>query len=108
MSDLKPFTTDGCSGGMSFLWKKVLGRVPPWEEECIEHDRAYHRGGSAKDRHDADLDLAEGVLRKGYPITGTLMYYAVRVGGHPIFPLPWRWAYGREHRRGYQDKDSIK
>jgi hypothetical protein len=54
-----PFTTDGCSGGMSSLWaftaeyypafaEAHAGR-PPWEDCCVTHDRAYHAGGSQAD-----------------------------------------------------------
>lgn len=53
---LAPFTTDGCSGGMSSLWTFIAERYPafaeaheagpPWEECCVIHDRAYHTGGA--------------------------------------------------------------
>ncbi|MCP4820120.1 MAG: hypothetical protein GY883_13080 [Shimia sp.] len=52
---LAPFTTDGCSGGMSSVWRavaqvfpkfrEVQGEVPPWEGCCVIHDEAYHLGG---------------------------------------------------------------
>ncbi|SFM22259.1 hypothetical protein [Shimia aestuarii] len=52
---LAPFTTDGCSGGMSSAWTTVARlfpefaeaheNQPPWEECCVIHDRAYHLGG---------------------------------------------------------------
>ena len=51
---LQPFTTDGCSGGMSDAWYFIaesipafasrLGDKPPWEACCVEHDRDYWRG----------------------------------------------------------------
>ncbi|PSL19307.1 hypothetical protein [Shimia abyssi] len=53
---LSPFTTDGCSGGMSAAWKTVASlfpdfedvhdRTPPWEGCCVTHDQAYHAGGA--------------------------------------------------------------
>jgi hypothetical protein len=56
---LAPFTTDGCSGGLSSLWTFIAERypafaeahegVPPWEPCCVAHDRAYHAGGSDPD-----------------------------------------------------------
>jgi hypothetical protein len=56
---LAPFTTDGCSGGMSSLWTFTAERypafaeahegVPPWEHCCVAHDRAYHAGGGDPD-----------------------------------------------------------
>ncbi|SHK10427.1 hypothetical protein SAMN05444000_11919 [Shimia gijangensis] len=54
-TELAPFTTDGCSGGMSATWDMVARlfpefaemhmETPPWESCCIVHDRAYHLGG---------------------------------------------------------------
>jgi hypothetical protein len=51
---LAPFTTDGCSGGLSAGWDllaerfpklaEVHGGQPPWEGCCVTHDRAYHAG----------------------------------------------------------------
>jgi hypothetical protein len=50
-----PFTTDGCSGGMSSLWAFTAEHYPafadahegrpPWEDCCVAHDRVYHAGG---------------------------------------------------------------
>ncbi|MAC80222.1 MAG: hypothetical protein CML66_19390 [Rhodobacteraceae bacterium] len=47
-----PFTTDGCSGGLSVGWSffaetfpgfaEINGNRPPWEDCCFAHDRAYH------------------------------------------------------------------
>lgn len=55
--DLRPFETDGCSGGMSDAWRlvadrfegfaEVLENEPPWEACCVTHDRAYHNAGGA-------------------------------------------------------------
>jgi len=52
-----PFTTDGCSGGMSQVWGMVgnvapgflemHGESPPWERCCVIHDQAYHLAGGA-------------------------------------------------------------
>lgn len=54
--EASPFTTDGCSGGMSAGWEFVAQRFPdfrdlhqaspPWESCCVTHDHAYHDGGS--------------------------------------------------------------
>ena len=51
---IKPFYSDGCSGGLSFGWQKIadtlpafaekFGDKPPWETCCIVHDQAYWRG----------------------------------------------------------------
>lgn len=54
-TELAPFETDGCSGGMSWSWRVVAdvfpdfevlqGAHPPWEACCVTHDRAYHDAG---------------------------------------------------------------
>ena len=79
---LAPFTTDGCSGGLSAGWTLVAetfpdfaavqGDVPPWEACCIIHDRAYHDGGGAEDaeasydaRVQADEELRSCVRETG-------------------------------------------
>lgn len=51
---LMPFTTDGCSGGLSEGWstmsklipafKRKFGEAPPYEFCCVVHDRDYWRG----------------------------------------------------------------
>ena len=98
---LKPFETDGCSGGMSAAWQFFRGRPTPWEGECIEHDRAYHPGGSRAERLAADRKLRGAVAERDHPKTAAVMYYAIRLGGHPWWPLPWRWGFGYRWPRGY-------
>lgn len=99
---MKPFTTDGCSGGMSWFWHTILKHAPPWEDCCFEHDKAYWQGGSKQDRKLADQKLFNCVKNNGYPKTGKFMQYIVRVGGHPLLPVPWRWGYGYKYPRGYK------
>jgi hypothetical protein len=77
--DPAPFTTDGCSGGLSDVWAYVAKRFPafaeahqarpPWEACCVIHDRAYHRAGwdldperSYDNRLEADRQLRACVL----------------------------------------------
>ena len=131
-TELAEFTTDGCSGGMSSLWSFVAdqypafaaahGGLPPWEECCILHDRAYHSAGpdpdadasySARLSADAELracvastaDARDAVLKDEYGLTeaqvrsaysgiAEAMFIAVRLGGGPCTGLPWRWGYG--------------
>ena len=98
---MTPFTTDGCSGGMSRLWRLATGRPPPWESACVEHDRRYWRGGSRARRKQADLWLAARVTLGGHPFLAAAMYASVRLGGHPLLPFPWRWGYGYRWPRRY-------
>ena len=80
---LAPFTTDGCSGGLSVGWnylsekidflKEVHGDLPPWESCCLSHDRLYHDAGgrtltadkSFEARRQADEELRVCVLDTG-------------------------------------------
>jgi hypothetical protein len=62
-TELAPFTTDGCSGGMSSLWRFIAVRypafaeahegAPPWEHCCVTHDRAYHAGGTGQNSEES-------------------------------------------------------
>lgn len=80
---------------MSWFWRNVLRHAPPWENDCVEHDRAYWEGGTKAKRRRADLKLAAKIVLKGYPLIAMVTYYAIRVGGHPWWPFSWRWDYGR-------------
>lgn len=62
-TELAPFETDGCSGGMSWSWRIVAdlfpdfevsqGAHPPWESCCVTHDRAYHNAGEVMEALDS-------------------------------------------------------
>ncbi|MFO8153447.1 hypothetical protein [Thioalkalivibrio sp.] len=77
-----PFTTDGCSGGLSMAWDLIADLLPafarthearpPWEACCVTHDRTYHAAGAAHTAEDsyrarfaADAALRECVLDTG-------------------------------------------
>lgn len=79
---LSPFTTDGCSGGLSVGWSMAASRIadfqaaagarPPWEACCNTHDLAYHSAGDARtaeDGFDARLK-ADETLRSCVIATG--------------------------------------
>lgn len=92
----KQFTTDGCSGGMSWAWRRISGKPPPWERDCVEHDHRYWRGGPKGCRLEADGELAKRVRDRGHPVWAAVIHWSVRIGGSPIWPFPWRWDYGRQ------------
>ncbi len=72
---IAPFVSDGCSGGLSDAWRILSQWVPelvdggedypPWQQCCVEHDRAYWQGsgehGYAR-RLAADQQLRQCVL----------------------------------------------
>ena len=104
---IKPFTTDGCSGGMSFIYKLIFKKPPPWEEDCVEHDKSYHKGGSSKQRRKSDVKLMCKVAKRGYPNLAYCMFIAVRLGGNPYLPFPWRWGYGYKYPKPYQKENTV-
>ncbi len=96
-SDLKPFTSDGCS----VFPDGTLKEKDLWLACCIEHDKAYWLGGTYKEKELADARLEKCVADIGEPFIATLMKAGVRIGGSPYFPTPFRWGYGWAYSRGY-------
>ena len=88
---MEPFKTDGCSGLMSWTWKKFTGHGPPWEKVCVEHDKQYYMGGTKKDRLNADNALFVGVAKMGYSKWAITMWLIVRLFGAPHFPFKKKW-----------------
>ncbi|PID36817.1 MAG: hypothetical protein CR993_03240 [Rhodobacterales bacterium] len=124
-----PFTTDGCSGGMSTVWRGLaealpdlatgIGTHPPWEGCCVTHDQAYHDAAgattakasfAARLRADRALRDCVAAWETGLPPSGQqaladAMYHAVRSGGGPCTGLPWRWGYGLPRCAGFGTTD---
>ena len=97
-TELKPFTTDGCSA----FPDGTLDQKSLWIECCIRHDLAYWKGGTYDERLEADQSLESCVSRVGEPEIAQLMLAGVRVGGSPYFPSTYRWGYGWPYPRGYK------
>ena len=96
---LRDFTTDGCS---LFPDGDVVGTLQ-WRDCCVNHDKAYWRGGTAKERLHADAKLRDCVqTHSDRTAQATLMYWGVRIGGTPWLPTRFRWAYGWGYGRGYE------
>jgi hypothetical protein len=127
-SVITEFVSDGCSGFQSESWHKLaekipqfrdhFGNAPPWEDCCIEHDKAYWRGETEQGysrRLKADkalmqcvivtgervtpelvkkYDLDPKYIQRAFDITAQAMYRAVRFGGMACTAFPWRWGYG--------------
>lgn len=86
------FTTDGCSRWPDDSWLIC----------CVVHDISYWCGGSAEDRKEADALLMQCASSK-VSLMGDILYAAVRLGGVPWLPTPWRWGYGWDDwPRGYE------
>ncbi len=95
---LKPFNTDGCS----LFWDGTRKHKKAWRHCCVAHDYAYWKGGTRQERIDADHALRACMHRAGFRTLGSLMHIAVRIGGHPYWPTPYRWGYGWHYPRGYR------
>lgn len=97
-SELKPFSTDGCSE----FPDGIEGHEDLWRACCIEHDLAYWKGGSWQQRLQADRRLQQCVASVGEPLIAKIMLAGVRIGGSPYFKTPFRWGYGWPYGRGYK------
>lgn len=96
---IRPFTTDGCS----LFPDGRLGDPKLWCDCCFAHDVAYWRGGTRADRELADRTLRDCVFsRTGDERLAGVMYDGVRLGGSPVFPNWYRWAYGWPYGRTYE------
>ena len=71
---------------------------------CIQHDHAYYYGGSARDRYSADGTFRECLRDEDWPVLSWVYYGAVRIGGHPIVPLWFRWGFGSPYAWGQYAK----
>ncbi|HTL38002.1 MAG TPA: hypothetical protein VL326_32950 [Kofleriaceae bacterium] len=90
VAELAPFTTDGCS----MFPDGTLSNPTKWQHCCITHDFAYYAGGPSDLREAADSGLRECIASETNQLVADIVYYAVRAGGTPALPTPWRWGYG--------------
>lgn len=97
-SVLHDFRSDGCT---LFPDGSIRDRQK-WCDCCFIHDIAYWRGGTEKERKQADLALKDCVReRTGSRLIASLIFMGVRAGGHPVFPTWYRWGFGWKYGRGY-------
>lgn len=93
-----PANSDGCTV-LSKPYNLITGKHLKQRHCCIRHDEKYWYGGSCEQRLQADVELRDCVWECGdnrlerfvFKIVGWIMYFAVRIGGTPKFPFPWRW-----------------
>ena len=90
-----PLIVNGCSGGLSWVYRLTFGRDISCESCCDWHDLLYFLGGTASDRKRADQRLRTCARHAGHfppGLTGSarrvwrwlrswLMYLAVRLFG---------------------------
>lgn len=107
---LDDFSSDGCSQ----FPDGTLAKKNLWCDCCINHDVAYWQGGNREQKKQADESLRKCVEHKtGSSLLADTMFYAVTVGGSPVFPTEYRWGYGWRYGRGFQslnryEKQQVK
>ncbi|WP_185236215.1 hypothetical protein [Teredinibacter franksiae] len=102
--ELKPFTSDGCSA----FPEGTRSQKELWLHCCTEHDRAYWRGGTYKQRWIADEQLRNCVANAGEEEIAQLMLAGVRVGGSPFWPTDFRWGYGWDYPHFYGQHTPVE
>ncbi len=96
--EINEFFFDGCS---SIAPEGTWENPNLWCECCLAHDIAYWKGGTWKDRRNADKNLGKCVAQKTDKALGFIFYMGVRMGGSPYINTPYRWGYGWDFGRGY-------
>lgn len=87
---LQPFFSDGCPhilGALSYP------KEDQWKLCCIEHDKAYWKGGSLEERQKADSDLHACITERGSPDAARLIHYSVRSAQKNPQSLPWGYGW---------------
>ena len=87
------FTTDGCSGYITRLCRKLLGRNPKFQECCYSHDELYYFGGNFLDRFIAGLILMKCVWKYN-KLMSPIMFIGVRIFGCNCFTFTCNWNNG--------------
>ncbi|MBY0472402.1 hypothetical protein K2X30_14650 [bacterium] len=95
---LNPFTTDGCS----MFWEGTSAEPNLWLNCCIDHDYAYWKGGTKKERRQADVKLSDCIEQKTHdPLLSNAVFAAVRFAASPYLSTSFRWGYGWSCTRDY-------
>lgn len=96
---LKDFKSDGCS----LFPDRSLISENDWCDCCLEHDIAYWRGGTKKERKEADSIFKNCIEEKtGNKFLAGTMHLGVRAGASPYFYAWYRWGFGWPYGRFYK------
>jgi hypothetical protein len=78
---------------------------------CFEHDLAYFKGGSWKERWRADKKLYKCVAAKDgfkHKFIAPMMWLGVRAFGVPWLPTSARWGFGKDRIKAEKEKPKTK
>jgi hypothetical protein len=95
---IKPFKSDGCSGGWPDVWKNKAGKKVSLYKECLRHDLHYWAGYPGEDiaKFLADVELMTSVVLKTKRVKlGITMFIGVIFGGSEKFNTSFKWSFGR-------------
>ena len=100
-----PANSDGCTA-LSWVYNKLTGKKLSFRACCVSHDEDYWFGGTRKMRRDSDKRLRKCVYTYNsgsilskifYSVLSWSMWVAVRIGGSPKLPFPWRWEFSQPY-----------
>jgi hypothetical protein len=95
--NIKPFTTDECSGGP----EGTKDDPYKWCPCCVDHDILYWKGGTRAERKAADATFRACVMATGEPKFANRAFHVIRIFGSAYLPYPWRWGYGWRFPKRY-------
>jgi predicted small secreted protein len=75
---------------------------------CFDHDLAYFKGGSWKERWRADKKLYKCVAAKSgfkHKFIAPIMWLGVRAFGVPWIPTSARWGFGKDIEKAKKAKE---
>ena len=101
---LKPFVSDGCPR----LAKMIsYPREDHWQLCCVEHDKAYWKGGSLEEKQQADSAFHSCVSERGSPDAARLMYYALRSVQKSSHVQTWGYGWVIPHNTSAHTPEEI-
>jgi len=71
------FMFDGCSSSPD----GTLSDPQRWKQACTVHDYRYRRGGTPKERLNADRELRDSMAETGIPFFAKIYMIGARLGG---------------------------
>jgi hypothetical protein len=79
--------SNGCGlfGGVSWAWKLLTGKQPPFVDCCHDHDQDYINQDGSWIR--AEIDFHKCMRGAGQPVVGVIFTFFTLGGGW----IPWYW-----------------
>lgn len=95
-NNLNPFQSYGCP---HFAPTISYANQNQWVLCCVQHNIAYWKGGSRKDRNDTDRQLQTCLIERGDSSSANLMHWDFLQTQTPVHTPSW--GYGWRRSRGY-------